>query len=339
MLAARQNNEQGFRVMVKHAIHYTPLFGWYIFQHGYIYVRRFGDFVQTPVLRQLRWLNSLDDPYWLLIFPEGTRYIKKKAKLIESSQEFCRKNNLRPLENVLSPRVGGIQLAVEHLNSLDAIYDVTIAYGQERLPNRRGLAPGMFEFVCGPFEGREVHVHVKRYDIKEIPRDKDGLRNWIRQVYDEKDKLLDNFYTTGSYTEKVEEEGKSSEYSVENSVSIYRTLPPTLAFSAALIAPIFSQTARKAYLITIASFPLLICWLHVGVLEFERVLAAAIGQPDSVALSLRVRVELLELFLHFIIFILSHIDELVIAEVVFVLFGFQVVQSAVVSVFHGQKSH
>ncbi|RCN24229.1 hypothetical protein ANCCAN_30079 [Ancylostoma caninum] len=35
MLAQRQGaegNDAGFRVMVKHVIHYVPLFGWYIFQ-------------------------------------------------------------------------------------------------------------------------------------------------------------------------------------------------------------------------------------------------------------------------------------------------------------------
>ncbi|PIO60773.1 hypothetical protein TELCIR_17721 [Teladorsagia circumcincta] len=35
MLAARQGphgNEAGYRVMVKHVIHFVPLFGWYVFQ-------------------------------------------------------------------------------------------------------------------------------------------------------------------------------------------------------------------------------------------------------------------------------------------------------------------
>uniref|UniRef100_A0A1I7XHP3 PlsC domain-containing protein n=1 Tax=Heterorhabditis bacteriophora TaxID=37862 RepID=A0A1I7XHP3_HETBA len=100
MLAARQGklgSDAGFRVMVKQAIHYVPLFGWYIFQvnnfvfHGYIYVRRFGDFVGGPVLRQLKWLDSLDEKFWLLVFPEGTRYSRMKMDKIEASREFCRR--------------------------------------------------------------------------------------------------------------------------------------------------------------------------------------------------------------------------------------------------------
>ncbi|KAJ1349099.1 hypothetical protein KIN20_004549 [Parelaphostrongylus tenuis] len=148
MLAHRQGkygNDSGFRVMVKHVIHYVPLFGWYIFQHGYVYVRRFGEFLYGPVLKQLSWLDALEEPFWLLVFPEGTR--KKEALL--ASQEFCRKKGMPALKNVLCPRIGGIYLTLERLNSLDAVYDVTIAYGQTRLPNRRGIAPSMLEFVCG----------------------------------------------------------------------------------------------------------------------------------------------------------------------------------------------
>lgn len=40
------------------------------------------------------------------------------------------------LENVLCPRTGGIQLALEELN-VDAVYDLTIGYGQTRFSNRK----------------------------------------------------------------------------------------------------------------------------------------------------------------------------------------------------------
>ncbi|KIH53789.1 Acyltransferase [Ancylostoma duodenale] len=136
MLAQRQGaegNDAGFRVMVKHVIHYVPLFGWYIFQHGYIYVRRFGEFLSAPVLKQLAWLDTIDEKFWLLVFPEGTRYSLKRKENILVSQEFCRRKGIPEFKNVLSPRAGGAFMALENLESLDAVYDVTIAYGQTRL--------------------------------------------------------------------------------------------------------------------------------------------------------------------------------------------------------------
>lgn len=45
-----------------------------LLQHGFIYVRRFGEFLSAPVLKQLSWLDTLDEKFWLLVFPEGTRY-------------------------------------------------------------------------------------------------------------------------------------------------------------------------------------------------------------------------------------------------------------------------
>ena len=64
MLAARQNNEQGFRVMVKHAIHYTPLFGWYIFQVS-------SDNFQVDILNKPENLYKFQ---FLLFFKRGSLF-------------------------------------------------------------------------------------------------------------------------------------------------------------------------------------------------------------------------------------------------------------------------
>ncbi|KAL6731499.1 hypothetical protein Aduo_002359 [Ancylostoma duodenale] len=259
MLAQRQGaegNDAGFRVMVKHVIHYVPLFGWYIFQHGYIYVRRFGEFLSAPVLKQLAWLDTIDEKFWLLVFPEGTRYSLKKKENILVSQEFCRRKGIPEFKNVLSPRAGGAFMALENLESLDAVYDVTIAYGQTRLPNCRGLAPNMFEFCCGSPAAKTLSVHVKRYPAEQLHKNsRKELQDWIIQAYYEKDRLLDEFHKTGEFPDPVSVN--------EPAVSLFRTLPPTLFFAAALVAPFYSPTVRSAYFYTMASFPLLILWLEV----------------------------------------------------------------------------
>ncbi|EPB76147.1 Acyltransferase [Ancylostoma ceylanicum] len=245
MLAQRQGaegNDAGFRVMVKH--------------HGYIYVRRFGEFLSAPVIKQLTWLDTLDEKFWLLVFPEGTRFSLKRKENILVSQEFCRRKGIPEFKNVLSPRAGGAFMALENLESLDAVYDVTIAYGQSRLPNRRGLAPNMFEFCCGSPIAKTLSVHVKRYPAEQLhKKSRKELQDWIIQTYYEKDKLLDEFHKTGEFPDPVSMN--------EPAVSLYRTLPPTLFFAAALVAPFYSPTVRSAYFYTMASFPLLILWLEV----------------------------------------------------------------------------
>ncbi|VDM60823.1 unnamed protein product [Angiostrongylus costaricensis] len=261
MLAQRQGrygNDAGFRVMVKHIIHYVPLFGWYIFQHGYVYVRRFGELLYGPVVKQLSWLDSLREPFWLLIFPEGTRNFVEGRCVCRHFFTFTYHikvfKGIPELSNVLCPRVSGILLAVERLDSLDAVYDVTIAYGQTRLPNRRGVAPSMLEFVCGERAAKVLSVHVKRYSAKELRMSRKELQDWIMRAYSEKDRLLEDYYKTGEFPEPVSLD--------EQSVSICRTLPPTLLFVAALVAPYYVPAVRNVYLLTLASSPLLIFWLE-----------------------------------------------------------------------------
>ncbi|KAJ1349098.1 hypothetical protein KIN20_004548 [Parelaphostrongylus tenuis] len=75
------------------------------------------------------------------------------------------------------------------------------------------------------------------------------------KAYTEKDRLLEHYYKTGEFPEPISLD--------EHSVSICRTLPPTLCFVAALVAPCYMPAVRNAYLFTLASSPLLIFWLEV----------------------------------------------------------------------------
>ncbi|TKR59516.1 hypothetical protein L596_029176 [Steinernema carpocapsae] len=261
MLAARQSPEGGeqmFRVMVKNAIHFVPLFGWYIYQHGCIYVRRFGKFKREPVERQLHYLSNMGEPYWLLIFPEGTRFTKKRPDAIAKSSNICNKVGIPEFKNVLIPKAGGFSLALDGLTNdgnLDAIYDVTIGYGQTRQEGRHGRPPNMFEFVCGNPQFQNIHVHVRRFAVSEIPSDPEERKKWLTERYQEKDRMLDDFYAKGTMDDLYEKNAPRT--------SLSRTLLPAMVFGAALVAPIYSEYVRKAYCYTIASSPLLIVWLHL----------------------------------------------------------------------------
>ncbi|VDL85508.1 unnamed protein product [Nippostrongylus brasiliensis] len=65
---------------------------------------------------------------------------------------------------------------------------------------------------------------------------------------------MDQFYETGEFPDPV------SLY--EPSASIRQTLPPTLFFAAALVAPFYIPAVRTAYFWTVASSPFLILWLE-----------------------------------------------------------------------------
>uniref|UniRef100_A0A1I8AQQ2 PlsC domain-containing protein n=1 Tax=Steinernema glaseri TaxID=37863 RepID=A0A1I8AQQ2_9BILA len=261
MLALRQSPEGGenlVRFMVKHAISFVPLFGWYVYQHGYIYVRRFGKYRKEPVERQLNYLGSMGEPFWLALFPEGTRFTKKRPDAIKKSDEICERIGVPKLNNVLVPRPGAFFNAFEGLmknGALEAVYDVTIGYGQTRQEGRHGRAPNMFEFVCGNPTYQNVHVHVRRFTSSEIPADAEHQKQWLVQRYQEKDKMLDEYYSKGQLPDLREANVPR--------ISLYRSLIPAFAFGAALVAPIYSERAREVYIATIATSPFLIAWLNL----------------------------------------------------------------------------
>uniref|UniRef100_F1L5P3 1-acyl-sn-glycerol-3-phosphate acyltransferase epsilon n=1 Tax=Ascaris suum TaxID=6253 RepID=F1L5P3_ASCSU len=257
MLANRQQgSECGLRFMMKYAIHYLPLFGWYTFQHGFIYVRRFGNVVWSAVERQLSFLKTLNEPFWLLIFPEGTRFSPKKSAIIESSRLYCESIGIPAFDNLLTPRTAGFILALTYLRgSIDAIYDVTIAYEQSRGVGREKCAPDMFEFVCSTNAQPTLHIHVRRFPVDALPHDEALIKRWLIERYQIKNGMLEAFYKGEGLPD----------LSITNAprVSFALTIPPSLFFLSALIAPFFSKTVRNIYLMTLCSSPALILWLRL----------------------------------------------------------------------------
>jgi len=134
--------------------------------------------------RTLTHFTSHNYPLQLLIFPEGTDLSdSNKAK----SLEFAKLNNLAAYENVLHPRVKGFQYVISTLReNIDAVYDITLGF-PDRIPqNEDSLWTGKLP--------QQVHFHVKRYAIKDIPREDDQVAAWCVKRWEEKEQLLKKFY-------------------------------------------------------------------------------------------------------------------------------------------------
>ena len=68
---------------------------------------------------------------WVVVFPEGTRFIPGKEDAIKKSQKAALSAGLKPLQYHLTPRYKGSYLVLEKLrNNLDAIYDITVVYSK-----------------------------------------------------------------------------------------------------------------------------------------------------------------------------------------------------------------
>ncbi|CAD5205615.1 unnamed protein product [Bursaphelenchus okinawaensis] len=254
MLAQRHAQQYSFRFIVKHVIQYVPLYGWYTLQRGFVYVRRFGEFIPTAPKNQLQYLRDLPEPVWLHIFPEGTRFNKHRTKEIQEAHSYCRKRELVKLNHLLIPKIGGFKLALTELRpTLNCIYDITIGYGLTLDEYRQDDAPNMYEFVTGRSERHnEVHVHIDRIPIEQVPVEGNELKAWLHQRFVEKDRLMAQFYSTGRFPDPAETPSKLT--------PLKRTATSFLLMNAAVWAALFCPKVRRVYCYTIAISPLLIIW-------------------------------------------------------------------------------
>ncbi|VDO94629.1 unnamed protein product [Soboliphyme baturini] len=235
ILAIRQGCLGGLRYVLKNTLSYIPLYGWYFYMHGCVYVRRARRFQEHLTSKQLRYLCDLDYPFWLVLFPEGTRYNPKKTTAIAKSEEYAIKHGLVPLTEVLMPRVRGFKLAVDHLRRhVDAVYDVTVIYessmpGSKRV---RRVSPNMCDFVCG-HDIKTLHIKIKRYAITEIPKNAEELEDWLYRRFLEKDICYSA--TSGIFCSSVE----------IPTLPASSTFPSLMLLSVALVPLLVTDIGRK----------------------------------------------------------------------------------------------
>ncbi|XP_026482018.1 acyl-CoA:lysophosphatidylglycerol acyltransferase 1-like [Ctenocephalides felis] len=147
---------------------------------------------------------------WMVLFPEGGFLRKRK----ETSQKFALKNNLPVLNNVSLPRVGALKAIMDEIgpkkqsnnnksNNIEPekksvpelrwILDITIAYpGGDPLD--------LTTILHGLRKPCKTVLYYRLYPSHEVPDNPEQQTQWLYDRFCEKEKLLENFYKTGSFT-------------------------------------------------------------------------------------------------------------------------------------------
>jgi len=132
--------------------------------------------------------------YWLVIYPEGTRFDVGKVEAIEKSQSYAADRGLPKLSHVLSPRTRAFTEATQCLaKTCSAVYDVTVAYSRD-FPHTgpRPRPPSMWDLMTGRF--REVHVYLQRVPMDTLPSSAEEQESWLHRQFEAKDAMLEAFY-------------------------------------------------------------------------------------------------------------------------------------------------
>ncbi|XP_063772754.1 1-acyl-sn-glycerol-3-phosphate acyltransferase epsilon isoform X3 [Pseudophryne corroboree] len=246
MMAVQQNALGHVRYVLKDGLKFLPLYGWYFSQHGGIYVKRSAKFNENKMKNKLGSQMKAGTRMYLVIFPEGTRYNPDIPKVIADSQAFAMKEGLPVLKHVLTPRVKATHVAIETMQDyLDAVYDVTVAYeGTTTQNGQRKEAPSMPEFLCK--ECPRIHMAVERISVKDIPKEQTFMRRWLHERFENKDKLLTEFY-------EAKDPEKRNKFPGEGHVaklSLKRTVPSLFILTGLTAGMLCTETGRKVYIKT-----------------------------------------------------------------------------------------
>jgi len=104
--------------------------------------------------------------------------------------------------------------------SVEYLYDATVGYSgihYGEVPQELYPLPGLYLNKAQP---KEINMHLRRFALKEIPETEHEFVEWVRARWQEKDDLMEEFYTKGKFpselmldsdAEEEEEESKGEE--------------------------------------------------------------------------------------------------------------------------------
>ncbi|KAL0334769.1 UNVERIFIED_CONTAM: putative 1-acyl-sn-glycerol-3-phosphate acyltransferase 5 [Sesamum radiatum] len=208
-LALRKGCEGYIKYILKSSLMKLPVFGWVFHVMEFIPVVRKWEADELMMHQMLSSFRDPRDPLWLAVFPEGTDFTEQKCV---RSQKYASENGLPILKNVLLPKTKGFHACLENLkDSLDAVYDITIGY--------RHNCPSFLDNAFG-VDPSEVHIHIRRISLKEIPTSEDQTASWLMNTFSLKDQMLSDFYTQGHFPNEGTETSLSTVKCVVNFILV-----------------------------------------------------------------------------------------------------------------------
>lgn len=172
---------------VKDPVKWVPGPGWGMKLLDCIYVKRDWARDQEEIHRLFDKFVEERIPISLVTFLEGTRFTPKKHT---AAVEFAEERGLPVPRNTLVPRTKGFVATMEGLRShLAAVHDVTIVYPHG--------VPTLLDCFTGKL--RRVDIHVRRHPVGTLPDGEEALASWVRDVFVQKDQLIDEHRRLGAF--------------------------------------------------------------------------------------------------------------------------------------------
>ncbi|KAF9392776.1 hypothetical protein CPB97_010152 [Podila verticillata] len=192
---------------------YLWCFSYFADKHRALKIILRGDLTWIPVFGWAIEENldrvNVKDPLWLVVFPEGTVVSKDTRK---RSAAFAEKAGLADHRHVLLPRTSGLFVCINKLRgSVEYVYDATVGYSginYGEIPQELYPLPGLYLNQAQP---KDINMHLRRFAIKDIPETEPEFVEWVRARWQEKDDLMEEFYTTGRFPSQLALDSESED--------------------------------------------------------------------------------------------------------------------------------
>jgi len=197
-LAQMNRRNQDLKITLKDSLIYLPGVGFGGWLFDFLFLSRKWEKDEPKMVKKFEEWNKQQLRLFFLFFPEGTT-INKKA--IETSHKYASENNRPKLDLLLLPRTTGLKKALDTLENLTTVYDITIAY-----PSYSGEVPTFedgysrhidtgipcFKNVLeGDAPQDKVHIHVEKHDISKVREG--NFTEWLDAQWVKKEKRLRQF--------------------------------------------------------------------------------------------------------------------------------------------------
>ncbi|CCJ28918.1 unnamed protein product [Pneumocystis jirovecii] len=193
----------GIYIILKDSLRKIPVIGWGMKTFGFIFLSRSWSKDYHKLKNHLEHLSLQNESMLLLLYPEGTNF---SSNTKPQSLIYAKKKNLPMLDYVLLPRIKGLYLCLMHLNkSTKYLYNCTIGY-QGVMYNEYAQDIFTFKSIIMNLKFPEnVHIHFQKIDINKIPLDnEEKFKNWLYELWIEKDKLMHQFFNQGYFSDNLQ---------------------------------------------------------------------------------------------------------------------------------------
>uniref|UniRef100_A0A915I7M4 Acyltransferase C-terminal domain-containing protein n=1 Tax=Romanomermis culicivorax TaxID=13658 RepID=A0A915I7M4_ROMCU len=150
---------------------------------------------------------------WIMLFPEGGFLYKR----LESSKQYALKNGYPIMDHVTLPRIGAVKTVIDTCRSYkveDAfdrqvryLIDVTIIYEKIDKPLN------ILDFITGLRSPTTIRVVYNAQPASLLPSDEEPLLERMYQIWEQKEKMMAEYYRTGQIPGHPDKEARTLNFS------------------------------------------------------------------------------------------------------------------------------